>query len=76
MIELTLLLTIFYIQKAFYVRISDEEKVVLYKWYKRILNGLTVVIFLLLVYESLFGNSFYVLVIYLILKNRLVSSAD
>ena len=76
MIELTLLLTIVYIQKAFYVRISDEEKVVLYKWYKRILNGLTVVIFLLLVYESLFGNSFYVLVIYLILKNRLVSSAD
>lgn len=76
MIELTLLFIIVYIQKAFYVRISDEEKVVLYKWYKRILNGLTVVIFLLLVYESLFGNSFYVLVIYLILKNRLVSSAD
>lgn len=72
MIELTLLFIIVYIQKAFYVRISDEEKVVLYKWYKRILNGLTVVIFLLLVYESLFGNSFYVLVIYLILKNRLV----
>ena len=74
LIEIILLLIVAKIQRSFTLRVFEEETIMLIKWYKVLETGLKMGVLVFLFFESFFGNSFYILVIYFLLREQIMAS--
>lgn len=73
-LEIILLSIVSKIQKSFTLKILEEENVLITKGYNTLETGLRFAALLLLGVESFWGNSFYILIIYFLLREQVLAA--
>lgn len=73
-LEIVLLTIVSKIQKSFTLRILEEENLLIAKGYNSLETGLRIAALLLLGVESFWGNSFYILIIYFLLREQVLAA--
>src|SRR3990167_8283067 len=74
-IEVSLLLILIYIQKEFVTKIEHDDAILVIRFYKKISTLLRVLLMLGFFVESFFGNTFYIILIYYLMRAQL-NAAD